>query len=126
MLFVTHLSLKLRQEFSQKKLESTDFVIIGHLWRLVQWLKFLLLTGTPSVAVRHLGPESMLSPAVRGPESMLFHVLLKGVPDVVVNDLTQRLGMESVDDFLGFFSTSSFEAEIKTYVDSVQDILIPA
>ena len=42
----------------------------------------------------------MLSSAVCGPETMLFHALLKGVPELVVNDLTQRVGMESVDDFL--------------------------
>ena len=80
---------------------------------------------TPSIAVRHLSPESMLSSALHGPESMLF-ALLKNVPESVVNDLTQRLGMESVDDFLGYFGSSSFEDEIKTYVDSVQDKLIPA
>ena len=68
----------------------------------------------------------MLSSAVCGPETMLFHALLKGVPELVVNDLTQRVGMESVDDFLGYFASSSFEDEIKTYVDSVQDKQIPA
>ena len=57
---------------------------------------------------------------------MLFHALLKGVPELVVNDLTQRVGMESVDDFLGFFASSNFEEEIKTYVDSVKDKQIPA
>ena len=68
----------------------------------------------------------MLSSAVCGPETMLFHALLKGVPELVVNDLTQRVGMESVDDFLGFFASSNFEEEIKTYVDSVKDKQIPA
>ena len=68
----------------------------------------------------------MLSSAVCGPETMLFHALLKGVPELVVNDLTQRVGMESVDDFLGYFASSNFEEEIKTYVDSVQDKHIPA
>ena len=67
----------------------------------------------------------MLSPALHGPESMLF-ALLKNVPELVVNDLTQRLGMESVDDFLGYFGSSSYEDEIKTYIDSLQDKLIPA
>ena len=67
----------------------------------------------------------MASSAVGGPESALLRALLQGVPDVVVTDLTQRLGMQSVDDFLGFFSTSTFESEIKTYVESVQDILMP-
>ena len=83
-------------------------------------------TGTPSIAARHLSPETMLSSAVCGPETMLFHALLKGVPELVVNDLTQRVGMESVDDFLGFFASSNFEEEIKTYVDSFQDKQIPA
>ena len=80
---------------------------------------------TPSIAVGHLIPESMLSSALHGPESMLF-ALLKNVPESVVTDLTQRLEMESVDDFLGYFASSSYEDEIKTYIDSLQDKLIPA
>ena len=67
----------------------------------------------------------MLSSALHGPESMLF-ALLKNVPESVVTDLTQRLEMESVDDFLGYFGSSSYEDEIKTYIDSLQDKLIPA
>ena len=82
------------------------------------------MTWTSPAVVRRRSPERMSAPAVRGAESVLLHVLLKDVPEIVVNDLTQRVGMQSIDDFLGFFSTSNFEAEMKAYTDSFQDIPI--